>query len=195
MKRNYILEVDVDMILKFGITIPQWISLMGFFKPDFIDAVNPDHFDKLEEEGLIVFEDEFRVKSKLTDKAIELLQKTTKNKVKLIKKEPVISDDFVTTYRSLFKGLKSGSMGYAKAVKIKLNRFMLENEVTEEEILKATRAYLNSLENYRYLQQADYFIFKKDAAGAESSKLAAFIDELRTNGGNDMSDDWTSKLS
>lgn len=195
MKKNsYVLNIDVEQVSKYGIDIPHYITLVGFYKSDFIDIVNPDHFDKLEQVGLISFEDELKIKSQLTDIGKELLNATIKGKINLKKKELIVSDDFVTTFRSLFKGLKPGSMGYAQGVKVKLDRFMKEHQTTEEEILTATRAYLNSLESYKYLQQADYFIYKKEGNGAEVSRLSAFIDEVRNNGGND-GESWTSKLS
>lgn len=98
--------------------------------------------------------------------------------------------DFTLEFRSLWKGLKAGSMGSPTACHEKLKRWMLENpSYKKEDIMKAAKAYIKSLNNYQYLQQADYFIYKKDAHG-ESSRLSAFIDEADT-----PDDEWTAKLS
>lgn len=98
-------------------------------------------------------------------------------------------NDFVDEFRNLWKGLKPGSMGSIGACRDKLFRWMKDNpSYTKEDILKAAKTYINSLNNYQYLQQCDYFIYKKDAFG-ESSRLSAFIDET------DIIDEgWSSNL-
>lgn len=99
-------------------------------------------------------------------------------------------DEFVKEYRMLWKGLKIGSLGSYNSCNDKLKRWMKENpHYSKEDILKAAKLYINSLDNYQYLQQADYFIFKKDGK-EETSRLSAFIDEEGT-----VNKDWTSTLS
>ena len=99
-------------------------------------------------------------------------------------------NDFILDFRNLWKGLKPGSMGSPSACSEKMRRWMSENpSYTKEDVMKAAKAYIKSQNNYQYLQQADYFIYKKDARG-ESSRLSAFIDEADT-----PDDDWTIKLS
>ena len=107
-------------------------------------------------------------------------------------KKPQITDDFtdfIKQYRLLFKGLKLGSMGSQQGCTEKMKRWLDSNpDYTKEQVINATRNYINSLENYRFLQQADYFIYKKDPFG-ESSKLSAFIDEEDV-----PTDGWSSEL-
>ena len=62
-------------------------------------------------------------------------------------------------------------------------------DYSKEDIIKAAKIYINSLDNYTFLQQADYFIYKKDAYG-ESSILSAFIDDI-----SKPTDDWTSQIN
>lgn len=98
-------------------------------------------------------------------------------------------DEFVKEYRNLWKGLKIGSMGSHNACFDKLSRWFSENSsYTKNDVLNAAKLYINSLDNYQYLQQADYFIYKKDLHG-ESSRLSNFIDESPT-----AHSDWTSSL-
>ena len=99
-------------------------------------------------------------------------------------------DEFIIEFRGLWKGLKPGSMGSFAGCKDKMIRWIKENPgYTKEKILNSAKTYINSLDNYQYLQQADYFIYKKDLHG-ESSRLSAFIDdEIVSN------NDWTSKLN
>ena len=68
----------------------------------------------------------------------------------------------------------------------------MENpEYTFEEILKAAQLYLDTDgRDTRFLQRADYFIFKQDVHKGESSRLSAFIDEI----GEDPTLDWTSTI-
>jgi len=100
-------------------------------------------------------------------------------------------DDFIKEFRMLWKGLKPGSMGSEKACRDKMYKWMQDNpSYKKEDILKASKLYINSLDNLNYLQQADYFIYKKDIHG-ESSRLSAFIDEID----NKPVSDWTTKLS
>lgn len=99
-------------------------------------------------------------------------------------------DQFIHDYRQLWKGLKVGSMGSENSCKDKIIRWMKENpKYSKEDILKSARIYLKSVNDYTYLQAADYFIFKKDGK-EESSRLSAFIDETEQN-----NTDWTSRLS
>ena len=99
-------------------------------------------------------------------------------------------DDFINEYRQLWKGLKPGSMGSHTGCKDKLIRWMGDNpQYTKDDVLKAAKIYINSLDNYQYLQQADYFIYKKDLHG-ESSRLSAFVDDEEVSNTN-----WTTKLN
>jgi len=99
-------------------------------------------------------------------------------------------DEFIEDYRNLWKGLKVGSMGSPNACKEKMERWMKENpNYSKEDILKAAKIYINSLNNYQYLQAAHYFIYKKDGK-EEDSRLSAFIEEKEVN-----NTDWTTKLS
>lgn len=98
-------------------------------------------------------------------------------------------DNFVKEYRNLFKGLKVGSQGSLPACRDKLKRWMIDNpNYTREDVLKAARIYINTLDNYQYLQQADYFIYKKDKYG-EQSRLSVFVDEEETKESG-----WSSEL-
>ena len=99
-------------------------------------------------------------------------------------------DEFIEEYRNIWKGLKLGAMGSPSACKEKMLRWMKENpNYSKEDILKAAKIYINSLNNYQYLQAAHYFIYKKDGK-EEDSRLSAFIEEKEVD-----NTDWTTKLS
>lgn len=99
-------------------------------------------------------------------------------------------DEFIEDYRNLWKGLKPGSMGSPSACREKMLRWRQENpNYSKSDILKAAKIYINSLNNYQYLQAAHYFIYKKDGK-EEDSRLSAFIEEKEVD-----NTDWTTKLS
>lgn len=99
-------------------------------------------------------------------------------------------DTLVKEYRLLWRGLKPGSMGHEQGVRDKLYRWMQNNpSYSKEDIIKSAKLYIQSLDNYNYLQQADYFIYKKDLNG-ESSRLSAFIDESEIS----VDENWTNNL-
>lgn len=116
---------------------------------------------------------------------------STKNNKQTVKSDRLINvelDSFINDFRNKFKGLKPGSMGSEASCKMKMYRWMKENpSYTPKQILKAADIYIKSLNNYQYLQRADYFIYKKDGK-EESSGLAAYIDEI------EVDDDWTTNL-
>jgi hypothetical protein len=100
--------------------------------------------------------------------------------------------EFVKEYRTLWKGLKPGAMGSEGTCNDKLIKWMkLNPSYSKEDIIKAAKIYLKTVDNYQYLQQADYFIFKKDAFG-ESSRLSSFIDEIDVKL---VDDNWTTRLN
>lgn len=121
---------------------------------------------------------------------------TFKNDKKIIKKSKrVINNDIenrIDEFRNKWRGLKPGSMGSLKSCKDKLSRWMTENpNYSFDEVLKAADLYLNNEgRNLRFLQRADYFIYKQENNREEASRLSAYIDDIDDN---EVSD-WTSKL-
>lgn len=117
------------------------------------------------------------------------LDKTNDKKVTITYDKEFI--EFIIEFRNKFKGLKPGSMGSMGACMAKMKRWIESNpNYSKEEILKATDNYLSSLTSYNYLQQADYFIYKKESNKEESSRLSAFIDELEIT----PEENWTINL-
>lgn len=99
----------------------------------------------------------------------------------------------VGEYRGKWHGLKAGSMGDRQSCITKLSRWMETNpEYSFEQILDAAQLYLDTEgTNLTYLQRADYFIYKQESNKEETSRLAAFIDEVGTT----INRDWTSTLN
>ena len=157
-----------------------------------------EDFESLQDKGFIkLIGENFIIREKgkllLDFLSIESNYSDYKNKKIIKKSNRVINegfDEFIEEYRNLWKGLKVGSMGSPMACKEKMLRWMGENpNYSKEDILKAAKIYINSLNNYQYLQAAHYFIYKKDGK-EEDSRLSAFIEEKEVD-----NTDWTTKLS
>lgn len=101
----------------------------------------------------------------------------------------------IDEYRNKWKGRKAGSMGSRQSCIDKLSRWIITNpEYSFDDVLRAADIYLETEGmNSRYLQRADYFIYKQENNREESSRLSAFIDELDVQA--ESSRDWTSTLN
>jgi hypothetical protein len=88
--------------------------------------------------------------------------------------------NWIQDYRNLFKETgKPGVMGDRESCLAKMSKFISKYpEYTKEQIFKATEFYISTqAPSYRYLQQADYFIMKKDQDGNVKSRLAGHLEE------------------
>ena len=194
---------DNAFILDFGVLAEQNLSIEEFItiihlKNDILYNNSPIHLKQLEEKQFIkILSDEkiiLREKGKLLIELISIDKIGSVSNKKEIKKSQrlLLSEvnSFIVEFRDKWKGLKVGSMGSLSSCKMKMMKWMEENpEYTPQQILKAADIYINSLNNYTYLQQADYFIYKKEGL-AEHSRLSAFIDEIDIA----VDDDWTTSL-
>jgi len=85
--------------------------------------------------------------------------------------------DRIDEYRSLFKGVRTGSIGVKQKVIELLVQFCLQNQVSFDTVLEATKAYINNTD-FQIVSNADNFISKIDRAGQEVSLLKLAIEEL-----------------
>lgn len=199
---NKSLILDFIVLKEQNITIEEFLKLYSIYSNEIIYLVE-DMIDleKLEEN---LFIKQIENKIYLREKTIKLIEflsietdlsfNTDKKEIKKSKRAiDSLLDERVDEFRNKWQGLKPGSMGSKKACKEKLNRWMKENpEYSYEDILKAADLYLATEgANIRFLQRADYFIFKQDTYKDEMSRLSAFVDEL----GNNNVQDWTTNLN
>ena len=200
MKEAFIL--DLNFLKEQNLSVIEFITLLQLNEIDTGLQLDLDILHNLQEKQFVkLIIDKFgtntiiREKSKLLLDFLSIESNYSNYKEKKIikKSNRVINegfDEFIEEYRNLWKGLKVGSMGSPMACKEKMLRWMGENpNYTKEDILKAARIYINSLNNYQYLQAAHYFIYKKDGK-EEDSRLSAFVEEKEVD-----NTDWTTKLS
>lgn len=92
-----------------------------------------------------------------------------------------LTDDlsWIEEYRELFKKSNTGRPGLCSdllSVTNKMKRFQVQFGYTKDQILEATRDYIKDTDP-NFIQEADYFIFKKDGKkNEERSKLAAWCE-------------------
>ena len=200
MKEAFIL--DLNFLKEQNLSVIEFVTLLQLNEIDTGLQLDLDILHNLQEKQFVkLIIDKFgttqilREKSKLLLDFLSIESNYSNYKEKKITKKSnrVINegfDEFIEEYRNLWKGLKVGSMGSPMACKEKMLRWMGENpNYSKEDILKAAKIYINSLNNYQYLQAAHYFIYKKDGK-EEDSRLSAFIEEKEID-----NTDWTTKLS
>lgn len=193
--QSYIL--DYEYLQENNIEDYEFLVLLKITKNNKISTNDINILESLQNKKfikLLLDDDEIvmREKGNLLIESISINKQALKKNSRAIRKSKRLInndiDEFVEEFRSKWKGLKPGSMGTPKACKEKMLRWMSENPTyTKEQILNAADMYINSLESFKYLQQADYFIYKK-LGSEEQSRLSAFIDEsLET-------EEWKTKL-
>jgi len=201
------LIIDKNVLDYYKITFDELLFLYYLFSGD---KLSPN-VDSLTEENLKTLEDKKLIKITtnnitLREAGKELIEfYTISADLQFEKKKKTIKisdrklneqiDNFVDVFRSKWKGLKVGAMGDRTAVKSKLKRWIQANKGIElDVILKAVDLYINTEgRDPRFLQRADYFIYKQDTKKNEASRLSAYVDEILQGANTD--DDWTSKLS
>ena len=200
MKEAFIL--DLNFLKEQNLSIIEFITLLQLNEIDTGLQLDLDILHNLQEKQFVkLIIDKFGTNTIIREKSkllldflsIESSYSDYKSKKVVKKSTRTISegfDEFIEEYRNLWKGLKVGSMGSPMACKEKMLRWMGENpNYSKEDILKAAKIYINSLNNYQYLQAAHYFIYKKDGK-EEDSRLSAFIEEKEVD-----NTDWTIRLS
>ena len=127
-----------------------------------------------------------------TQNGINFIKDTAKELKRAIVKEIKNADqalkdqinDWIVEYRNLYKGTKVGIMGDPKSCLEKMCRFFVEypQYANKDLILNATKKYIETeaFTNYKYLQRADYFIYKITGK-EESSRLASFCSDIEEN--------------
>jgi len=93
-----------------------------------------------------------------------------------------IKDDgweWVYEYQNLFRLMRKDAASTFDNVKKKMIKFFQENpSVRADDVMKATKAYLDTINDVRYLQRADYFI-KKNGPDPQS-RLKEYLELSKT---------------
>lgn len=199
---NKALIIDFKLLEELDITINQFLFLYNLYLNDniFEIVISEEEEKDLQNKKFVKL---YHGNNELRQSAIDLIELLTIDSNSKLEEDKNIkkSDravnleikDRIQEFRGLWKGLKPGSMGSLQSCKDKLTRWMKSNpEYSFDDIIKAAKLYLSTEGmNLRFLQRADYFIYKQENNREESSRLSAFIDEID----NGYEDDWTSNLN
>jgi hypothetical protein len=202
MSKRDITCIDLSVLVEYQVTINECMSLIKIYRDDDFnfDDTGVD-YEKLQTEKFIkIIKNQDENHYILRQKGNDFIESVIGHDITIKaakKKKNKVNVDLITRlpeFRAQWKGLRPGSMGSLQSCKDKLTRWMAENpDYTMDEIIGAAEAYINSLNgDYRFLQRADYFIYKQENNREESSRLSAFIDEI---GMNTSQGDWTTKLN
>lgn len=92
--------------------------------------------------------------------------------------------DRIDEYRSLFKGIRSGSTGIKQKVISLMNEFCQMYNKTFDEVVQVTKVYM-TYTDFHLISNADNFISKLDKDGNEISLLLLAFEEQDMDNGND----------
>lgn len=171
-------------IQKYNITPNQCMLLLAFH-----EGITPSTYDDLDHKALLK-ESYINNNSDVTNEGEKIV--TTLNNYFKINKKKTSKQLLgkagalnISQYRDIFpKGkLPSGVPGRnnVKILTENFRWFFAEYNYSWEEIIKATKMYVNEFQknNYMYMQNSQYFISKQDKHKVKTSKLADYCDMLR----------------
>lgn len=197
VKRIYIDFEDLD---KYDLSLEEYIALANFY----VKNIRPsnDYIESLIDKGHVIkiTDNKFVLSSTMRNylHSIIVPEEETKDKEKkqTDKELKTLISERIEEYRDKWKGRKVGAMGSPGACKQNMLTWMKENpEYSFDDILKAADIYLNTEgRNPRFLQRADYFIYKNDANKVKHSRLSAYVEEL-DNFDEHGDDDWTTEIN
>ena len=171
-------------IQKYGITPNQCMILFAFNEGVTPSTCEAADMLALFEEGYITKEKSITPQGKKI--IVTLDNYFTVNKKKTTKQLLGKSGSLnICQYRLIFpKGkLPSGVPGRnnVKILTENFRWFFAEYDYTWEEVMKATKMYVNEYQknNYMYMQNSQYFISKQDKHKVKTSKLADYCDMIR----------------
>ncbi len=172
-------------IQRYNITPNQCMLLFAFN-----EGISPSTYDKSDHQALInegyLDSENFSITTEGKKIIITLNNYFTVNKKKTSKQLLGKSGSLnIDQYRNIFpKGkLPSGVPGRnnVKILTENFRWFFTEYSYSWEEIMKATKMYVNEFQknNYMYMQNSQYFISKQDKHKVKTSKLADYCDMIR----------------
>lgn len=176
------MELKVDLSKK-----PTELTTLEFLLLAFHDYLTEQDYSLSDESLAKLLEGDYIKVTDSSEGLFDLRAKSLKFKAKEVGVEEVVEKpkragiqiDWIDEYRKLFKAKTSaiGIMGSRTLCLTKMKKFMVLSKVDKGLIMAATRYYLATINDIRYIQRADYFI-NKDGG----SRLESFIEEYQERG-------------
>ncbi len=176
-----------QIMLKNNLTPNQVLLLFGIKEGVSLPQITNDDKLALEKLGFLILDnDKYTMSAEAKSLIVHLDNYFTKAKKKT--DAQLMGQDFVdkiNIYREVFPNIKLPS-GKPARVNVKMLsesfRWLFETyDYTWEQIIKATRMYVNEYRDaqYMYMQTSQYFICKQDKHKVKSSTLADYCDMIR----------------
>ena len=176
-----------QIMLKNNLTPNQVLLLFGIKQGVSLPQITNDDKLALEKLGYLILDNgKYTMSTEAKSLIVHLDNYFTKAKKKT--DAQLMGQDFVdkiNTYREIFPNIKLPS-GKPARVNVKMLsesfRWLFETyDYTWEQIIKATRMYVNEYRDaqYMYMQTSQYFICKQDKHKVKSSTLADYCDMIR----------------
>ena len=178
------LRINLNTLLNSSLTTDQFIILLLLYKKEYkaveklvirafgyTDEYYGEIYHLLEEDGWIKINGaKLPQDIEVRGKFIELLSEIEAGK----------SESWIDEYRDLFRNTRSGKMGDKAACIRNMDRLLSAYpQYGKEDILRATRHYIRTCNDYNYLTQADYFISKTDLkTGDVVCKIITYLEEV-----------------
>lgn len=122
--------------------------------------------------------EELIVKALFIHKRVELSKPNVFTYANISKKEVDISEES-EIFRNMFPPNKKSS---SQEVLMKLKKFLsIHTQYSVEDVIRAAKIYLKSLNDYTYCEKAGNFISKRMPDGVERSTLLEFLERGETN--------------
>jgi hypothetical protein len=85
-------------------------------------------------------------------------------------------------YRPLFRNIDKSKGGTPISCVRRMKKFFAEHpEVRKQDVIEAAKMYIETVNDPRYLQQADYFIIKDTKSLNVTSRLEQFLEIIKEN--------------
>lgn len=187
--------IDSDVIAKDNVTIQEF-SVLLYYIAGGVGVLNEPICNSLWNRGFLIKDIEGYV---LDNNKISLIESwVAQSSVMPSVKNRL--ENLASKLRDLYpSGKKAGTNYYWKdsvaLISQRLAMFFKKfgDEVTDEQIIQATKGYVESFNgNYQYMQLLKYFIYKRGVEkGEETSQLLSYIEN---NGQVDTNDSWMDNI-
>ena len=188
-------SINKDVLEKYNLSMDEFLVLLLTYNKANIQEVK----QSLVEKGLAdfsVYDDELVISSTTKDLITSI---TIDSDVKVISKDKEFKE-LADKLKELFpKGKKAGTTYMWRdstaviARKLKTLVVKYDYQFTEEQAIKATKAYVESFNgDYTYMQLLKYFILKSLPDGEIKSDFMSYIENEGDE--NDMGNDWNTSL-
>lgn len=188
-------SINKDVLEKYNLSMDEFLVLLLTYNKANIQEVK----QSLVEKGLAdfsVFDDELVISSATKDLITSI---SIDSDVKVLSKDKEFKE-LADKLKELFpKGKKAGTTYMWRdstaviARKLKTLVVKYDYQFTEEQAIKATKAYVESFNgDYTYMQLLKYFILKSLPDGEIKSDFMSYIENEGDE--NDMGNDWNTSL-